>query len=129
MDIAALVLGSNLIEKTITEDRTTRSIEHVMSLEGPQLHAFIRAIRDVETALGQSRRIMQPAERERRKAVRRSVFLCASVTAGTRLADVAVEFRRPGFGLSPDRYEELANAVFREPRPAGHMVTLNDLSF
>ena len=32
MDIAARVLGAALLEKTITEDRATRSVEHVMSL-------------------------------------------------------------------------------------------------
>ena len=30
MDIAAVVLGANMVEKTITEDRMTRSVEHIM---------------------------------------------------------------------------------------------------
>lgn len=127
MDIAALVIGANLIEKTITEDRTTRSIEHIMSLEPPMLEAFVRAVRDVETALGQPRRILHTAEREKSKAIRRSVFLRGDVKAGTRLAEAVIEFRRPGYGLAPDRYETMADHVFRYDLEAGHMVTPDDV--
>ena len=34
MNIAAICLGANMIEKTITTDRTTPSVEHMFSLEG-----------------------------------------------------------------------------------------------
>jgi sialic acid synthase SpsE len=129
MDIAALVIGANLVEKTITEDRTTRSVEHIMSLEPPLVNAFVRALRDVEIALGLPRRIMHDAEREKRKLIRRSVFLREATKAGTRFADAKVDFRRPGTGIPPDRYEEMPDAVFREDRPAGHMVRLEDLKF
>ena len=33
MDIAAVALGANLVEKTITFDRCTPSVEHIFSLE------------------------------------------------------------------------------------------------
>lgn len=127
MDIAALVIGANLIEKTITEDRTKRSVEHIMSLEPPMLDAFVKAIRDVEIALGQPRRILHAAEREKSKAIRRSVFLREDVAAGTRLADAVVDFRRPGFGLSPGNYESMGDYEFRNDRKAGEMVTVDDL--
>ena len=44
-----------------------------------------------------------------------------------RLKDVDVEFRRPGFGLAPDRYEELLEAVFTKDMPAGEQVVAKDL--
>ena len=44
MDIAALAMGCNLIEKTSTKARMTRSVEHVMSIEQPQFKPFIQAI-------------------------------------------------------------------------------------
>ena len=33
MDIAALAMGANLLEKTITFNRMERSVEHIFSLE------------------------------------------------------------------------------------------------
>jgi len=127
MDVAALALGANLLEKTITEDRMTRSVEHVFSLEPQDMRGFIQTIRDVEAALGSNRRILHPAELEKRKRIRRSVYLQHEGRAGQKLRDVAVEFRRPGFGIAPDRYEELLDATLTHDLPAGHRLSLHDL--
>jgi N,N'-diacetyllegionaminate synthase len=127
MDIAAVAMGANLVEKTITLDRTTRSIEHIMSLEPPEMAQFVQTIGDLERAMGQPRRILHEAESKRRLAIRRSVFLDAAVKAGDRLHDVKVLFRRPGFGLAPDQFEALPEARFRRDLPPGHMVTSADL--
>jgi N,N'-diacetyllegionaminate synthase len=128
MDVAAVALGANLVEKTITEDRTTRSVEHIFSLEPEEMENFIRTIRDVETAMGKPRRMLFPEEQEKRKNVRRSVFLKSPVKAGQRLKDVEVDFRRPGFGIGPDIYEILLDFSFKSDLPAGHMLSLNDFS-
>ena len=127
MDIAAVAMGANLVEKTITLDRTTRSVEHIMSLEPAEMAQFVRTITDLERAMGSPRRILHQAEEKRRLAIRRSVFLDAPVKAGQDLRAAKVLFRRPGFGLAPDRYEALLEARFRRDLPAGHMLTTADL--
>jgi len=127
MDIAAVALGADLVEKTITEDRTTRSVEHIMSLEPPDMHAFIRKIREIEIALGNSRRILHPAEMEKRKAIRRSAFLKVPVSKGQSVNAVQIEFKRPGYGIPPNEFEKLKLAVFAKDLPAGHMIRFEDL--
>lgn len=127
MDIAAIAMGANLVEKTITLDRTTRSVEHVMSLEPAEMAHFIRTIAELERALGTPRRILHDTERKRRLAIRRSVFLRTAVKAGTLLRDAEVLFRRPGYGFAPDQYEAWPEARFRRDLPAGHMVSTADL--
>ena len=127
MDIAAVALGANLVEKTITEDRTTRSIEHIMSIEPDEMAAFVQRIRDVEVALGTKRRILHPAEREKRNLVRRSVFIKSAAKSGQQLGAVEVDFRRPGTGISPDLFEQLTNLSLRYDLPAGHQLKLEDL--
>ncbi len=127
MDIAAVAIGANLTEKTISLDRMTRSIEHIMSLEPDEMTGFVKSIRDLEIALGTSRRLLHEAERKRRMAIRRSVFLDAPVRAGQLLHEAAVAFRRPGFGLAPDAFEGVPSARFRRDLPAGHMVTPADI--
>ena len=129
MDVAALVLGANLLEKTITEDRTIRSVEHIFSLEAGEMKKFIRTIRDVETAMGKNRRILHADELAKRQRVRRSVYLKSEVRTGQKLGEVAVEFRRPGFGIGPDLYERLLNARFLSDLPAGHQLGLGDLGW
>lgn len=127
MDIAAVALGANLVEKTITEDRTTRSVEHVMSIEPDEMGRFVQTIRDVETALGSRRRIFHEEEKKKRDAVRRSVFLAAPARAGMLLSECDVEFRRPGYGIAPDRFEDLVGLALKEDLPEGHMLSLGNL--
>lgn len=132
MDVAAVALGANLVEKTITLDRTTRSVEHIMSLEPDDMNAFVRTIRDLERALGEPRRIMTEPERRKRDANRRSAHLSRDVAAGEPVDTDAVIFRRPGHGLGPDTFEQLSAQAdtplrFRHALPQGHRLTLADL--
>lgn len=127
MDIAAVAVGANLVEKTITLDRMTRSVEHIMSIEPSEMVAFVKTIGEVERALGVPRRILHEAEEKRRLAIRRSVFMDEPGKAGDRLHDCKVIFRRPGHGLRPDQYEKMKDARLRRDIPAGQMVTASDL--
>jgi N,N'-diacetyllegionaminate synthase len=126
MDIAAVALGASLIEKTITLDRATRSVEHIMSLEPAEMRRFIQAIRDLEVALGASRRAMNPEEIKKRQNVRRSMYLKQAVKVGSRLADAKIDFRRPGFGIGPEMFDTLADRTFKTDLPAGHLLALAD---
>lgn len=127
MDIAAVAIGANMVEKTITLDRTTPSVEHIMSLEPSEMRAFVKAIRDLETAMGSARRIMTPEEMTKRTAVRRSIFLDQDVKAGQKLSDVEVVFRRPGYGIGPEYYDSLQDAVFTRDIAAGERLSFSDL--
>jgi len=126
MDIAAVAVGANLVEKTITEDRTTRSVEHIMSLEPHEMKAFIQKIREVEIAMGNSRRVLHPEELEKRKTIRRSAFLKMPVTKGQTLRQAEVEFRRPRYGIPPNEFEKLMNRNFARDLAAGHMIEISD---
>ncbi len=127
MDIAAVALGANLVEKTITEDRTTPSIEHIFSLEPDEMKSFIKRIRELEIALGSNRRILHPEEKKKRMAIRRSVFLKGPVTRGQLITEAEIEFRRPGYGIAPNELERIGDLCFKSDFPIGHMIKLSDL--
>ncbi|MCK5100264.1 MAG: N-acetylneuraminate synthase family protein [Desulfobacteraceae bacterium] len=127
MDIAAVAIGANLVEKTITMDRTTRSAEHLFSLEPQDMENFVKKIKEIEMALGAPRRILHPDEIEKRKATRRSIFLKNPVSKNEKLIEAHVDFKRPGYGISPKYYEDMKTKVFLKNLPAGHMLTLKDL--
>ena len=44
IDLAADAMGANLLEKTITLDRTTPRVEHIMSLEPSEMKLFVNKI-------------------------------------------------------------------------------------
>ncbi|MGD1875921.1 MAG: N-acetylneuraminate synthase family protein [Kiloniellaceae bacterium] len=128
MDIAAIALGANLVEKTISEDRTTRSVEHIMSIEPPEMKAFMQAIRDLETAMGTSRRLMTPAEREKRMAVRRSLHVRGDLPAGHVLKAEDIDYRRPGFGLPPGEAERVVGKALTRAVTDGTALSWPDIA-
>ena len=130
MDIAALALGVNLLEKTITEDRTTPSVEHVMSLEPNEMKSFVELVRDMEIALGNGMRHLSDSEIEKRAMVRRSAFLKVPARKGSALKECNIEFRRPGNGgLAPEEIDNLHEAKLNADLTEGHNLSLKDLTW
>lgn len=128
MDIAAVCLGANLVEKTISLDRTTPSVEHISSIEGEDILRFVGAMRSVETALGNPRRIMHREEIRKRDLVRRSIFVSRAVRAGEVLTGADVDYRRPGTGIPPSEAGRVLGKVLARDKAAGQMLRPEDLT-
>ena len=128
MDLAAVALGANLVEKTITKDRTTPTIEHMMSIEPDDMAAFIKVIRDLETALGRTRRVMSPVERKRRDANRRSIHLVRDVKPGKKLTYKDFEYRRPGYGIPPSEADFIVGQTLCRAKRKGQRLEWTDLA-
>jgi sialic acid synthase SpsE len=127
MDVAAVALGATMVEKTLTLDRHTRSAEHIMSLEPPEAAAFVRAIRDLEVALGRPRRRMTEEEARGKLKARRSLFLAKALRAGERLTADRIDWRRPGTGIVPAEARHALDRTARRDLAAGAMVRWEDL--
>lgn len=127
MDVAAVALGANLVEKTITEDRMTPSIEHLFSVEPSEAKEFVEKIRSVEKALGNTRRKMHPEELMKRDRIRRSAHLDKNGRRGQKLKNLAVVFRRPGFGMTPNQFDQWQELTLRKDLPAGHILQPQDI--
>lgn len=125
--IAAVAMGANMIEKTITEDRKIKSPEHVMSIEPIEMKNFVKKIKDVEVGLGNGKLESLNKKLNIRNLVRRSIFLVEPAKKGQRLSGCKIEFRRPGFGIQPDQFELLKNSIVKKDLQAGHMLNFNDL--
>lgn len=127
MDVAAVACGANIIEKTITLDRTQRSCEHIMSLEPNEMKNFVRIIRDVESAIGSARPVVGPEERKKRSSIRRSAYLVRDVKEGEVLVRTDFEFRRPGFGLRASEYRDYIGKTYKSDMKSGSMLSAKDV--
>ncbi len=127
MDIAAVTLGAAMVEKTITLDRTTPSVEHIFSLEGQELRRFIQAIRDLEAALGESRRVLHLQEHRSRDSIRRSAFFTRDLRVGQGITEADIDFRRPGFGVSPAHFEDIIGSEVTEAVTEGGMLAWHQI--
>jgi N-acetylneuraminate synthase len=69
--LAAVALGATFVERHITLDRTLWGTDHKASLEPDELHELVRAIREVEAALGDGIKRRYPSELPALRKLRR----------------------------------------------------------
>ncbi len=105
--IAAVALGASIIEKHFTLDRNMEGPDHKASLEPSELEAMVKAIRNVEEAMGTG--IKGPSESEKKNItiVRKSIIAARNIKRGELLTDNNLTTKRPGNGLSPMKWADV----------------------
>ncbi|MCK5541293.1 MAG: N-acetylneuraminate synthase family protein [Desulfobacterales bacterium] len=126
MDIAAVSLGVNIVEKTITIDRTCQSPEHIFSLEPQDMKKFVQSIRDLEIALGSSRRVISEEEYKTGKNTRRSIVLKKDVKKGDIINKNTLDYARPGTGIEPLMTDLVLSKKFTKEILSGSQLTWGD---
>lgn len=112
--VAAVARGAVVVEKHFTLDRALPGPDHKASLEPDELVAMVRAIRQVEVALGSSLKMPAPSERKNMVVARKSIVAARSITAGELFSADNLSVKRPGGGYSPLNFWELLGR--RAPR-------------
>ncbi|MEA1052841.1 N-acetylneuraminate synthase [Lamprobacter modestohalophilus] len=105
--IAAVALGARIIEKHLTLDRTLLGPDHKASLEPDEFTAMVRAIRNIELALGDGIKRPSPSEAKNRPIARKSLVATRPIRAGELFTPENVTAKRPGTDLSPMRWDEV----------------------
>jgi N-acetylneuraminate synthase len=102
--IAAVALGATVIEKHFTLDKTLPGPDHQASLEPDELATMIKAIRNVEKALGTTRITTTLSELKNKYIARKSIVACRPIKAGERFSEENITVKRPGNGISAAFY-------------------------
>lgn len=105
--IAAVARGACVIEKHFTLDRTMEGPDHKASLEPDELKEMVRAIRNIEKAMGDG--VKKPTESERKNIVvaRKSIVAKVPIRKGEIFTEENLCVKRPGDGLNPMRWQEV----------------------
>lgn len=101
VSVAAVALGAKCIEKHFTLNSNLRGPDHRASLEPKDLIKMIKAIRNIEIALGS--RVKRPSKSEiaNIKIVRKSLVASQDIKKGEIFTEQNLTAKRPGNGLSP----------------------------
>ena len=105
--IAAVALGATVIEKHITLDQNLPGPDHKASLEPKEFAAMVRAIRNIEQALGDGIKRPTASEAANLQVVRKSLVASRAISIGELFSADSVTAKRPGTGISPMRWDEL----------------------
>lgn len=105
LEVAAL-LGSVVIEKHFTHDKTLPGNDHYHAMDEGDLRAFMGKLATYRTMTGSGQyRIDQ--EESARKHARRSVVAACNIQAGEKLTAENLTTKRPAHGISPIYWDEL----------------------
>jgi N-acetylneuraminate synthase len=103
--LAAISLGACIIEKHFTLDQDMEGWDHAISANPEQLRTIVEQGTNVFTALGGYRRVVNPAEMEKRLKFRRSLVSRHKLDSGHILTESDLTAKRPGTGIAPQEIE------------------------
>lgn len=121
--VAAVALGACILEKHFTVDRDLPGPDHQASLDPAQLKAMVAQVREVESALGDGRKIPTARERETAALVRKSLVAAVAIPAGAVLVESMLAIKRPGNGLAPSLRPSLVGRKARRAIPSGTLLS------
>ena len=99
--LAAITLGSCVIEKHFTLDKNMPGWDHAISADPAEMRTIATEGRNIFTALGSHCRTVSPAEMEKRQKFRRSLVARTALPQGHVLTEADLTAKRPGTGISP----------------------------
>ena len=113
--IAAVSMGAEVIEKHFTLDKSLPGPDHKASLEPDELQAMVKAIRNVEIAMGNGVKTVSRSEKENLNIARKSIIAASNICRGELFTEKNLTTKRPGNGISPMRWNEvLGNRAKRD---------------
>lgn len=102
ISVAAVAMGAQLIEKHFTMDRSMEGPDHPFAIEPWELKEMVKQIRDVESAMGDGRKLgPSKEEMEFYEKARRSIHAAVDIPAGSRITQDMITVKRPGYGIRP----------------------------
>jgi N-acetylneuraminate synthase len=126
--IAAVALGAEVIEKHFTLDRALPGPDHAASLEPAELKQMVKAIRNVESALGNGVKAPALCERQNMLVARKSVVAACDLPAGRQLGPDDLTIKRPGTGILPKFLPTLVGHTLRISVKEDEVINWNHLA-
>jgi len=104
--VASVALGACIIEKHFTLNRSSGGADAAFSLEPDEFKAMVKAIREVEKALGEvSYELTEKMKKSRQHS--RSLFVVKNMKAEEIFTEENVRSIRPGYGLPPKYLKDI----------------------
>ncbi len=125
----AVALGACLIEKHFTLDRNMPGPDHLASMEPDELADLVRAVRKVESALGDGVKRVMPSELKNKPLMQKSLVARHNIRAGQTVNCDDLTCKRPGHGLSPSWFDRVVGTRAVVDIPRDRIITLSSLDW
>ncbi len=125
--IAAVAMGACMIEKHFTIDKTFPGPDHSSSLSPFELEQMVKAIRDVEKAMGNGIKKPTKDELETMKVVRRSIVSVKRIPKGSVITEDMLAIKKPGTGIEPKFMDKVVGRKAKWHIDNDELISFEDL--
>lgn len=122
--IAAAALGAKVIEKHFTLDKSLPGPDHRASLDPAELTAMVKAVRNIELALGDGEKRVAESERPNIEVARKSIVASRPIAAGEIFTEENITVKRPGNGISPMKWDSVIGQRAKKDFPYDFLIEL-----
>ena len=123
----AVLLGSVVLEKHFTHDKTLPGNDHYHSMDHDDLSSFTNKLAIYRKLFATSNNFLAKEESARLNA-RRSMYASRDIQAGESITEDALICLRPATGISPIHFDKLIGMVAVNKINAGDKLDFNQLS-
>ena len=124
VSIAAVAMGATIIEKHLTLDRQLPGPDHRASLEPSEFKEMVTSIRNIEKALGDGIKRPSSSELKNIPIARKSLVSQSNIRAGELFSEKNLTTKRPGFGISPMRWNEVIGKIAKRDFNSDELIEL-----
>ena len=124
---ASIVLGSAVIEKHFTLDKSKMGMDNNMAIEPAEMKDLVTQCHNVYQAMGSAQRVVSEAEKKQRINMRRSIIVVRDMKKGEVIARADLDVKRPGNGLAPEFLPDLVGKTLVNDVNADCLILENDI--
>ncbi len=127
--LAAATLGAKMIEVHVAFSRECFGPDVIASITTPELKQLVEGVRFIERALAApvDKRAMAEELAEMRRVFGKSVVAARDLSAGDRISDGDIAFKKPGVGIPAARFNEVIDRRLKRAVAADTLISEDDL--
>ncbi len=125
--VAAVAMGASIIEKHFTFDTSRTGADHSYALDTDVFAKMVKEIRELEKALGDGIKKIQPSEKDTQILQRRGIFAAKNIKSGEKVTAEMLAVLRPQHGLKPKFFDEVVGKEAKKDIKKGDPVTWDNV--
>ncbi|MFM7307163.1 MAG: N-acetylneuraminate synthase family protein, partial [Actinomycetota bacterium] len=125
--VAAWLLGAVILEKHFTHDTSLQGNDHYHAMTSEHLRNFRSEVSQIRPLLGVRTKAPLASEEIARLNARRSIVVARDLSAGHRIVEADITYKRPGSGISPLSWDDVIGRTTRRALVADDVLQWADL--
>lgn len=123
ISIAAVAMGARIIEKHFTLSKQMAGPDHQASLSPEELKELVKAIRNVELAMGDGIKKAAPCEIKNLEVIRKSLVSRRDMIKGEVFSAKDIAIKKPGYGIPPSELNRIIGRTIKEDIKEDEVIT------